>query len=109
MQLMPSTPPGTSSFRPRHPGTSQIGDRSVRLNASTSASVRLDRLSMSSSTARLSRSRGSGRPWDDGHEGRHEFQGGHERFERRERFEHFRQPFITFGFYPYPYPDYAYA
>src|SRR6266404_741497 len=43
---------------------------------------------------------------DGGHEGRHEFRGG-ERFERRERFEHFRQPFITFGFYPYPY--YAYA
>ena len=43
---------------------------------------------------------------DGGHEGRHEFGAGHERFERR---EHFRQPFITFGFYPYPYPYYAYA
>jgi hypothetical protein len=46
---------------------------------------------------------------DGGHEGRHEFRSGHERFERRERFEHFREPFITFGFYPYPYPYYAYA
>jgi len=46
---------------------------------------------------------------DGGHEGRREFRGGHERFERRERFEHVRQPFITFGFYPYPYPYYAYA
>ena len=43
---------------------------------------------------------------DGGHEGRHEFRGGHERFERRDR-EHFREPFIGFGFYPYPY--YAYA
>ena len=44
---------------------------------------------------------------DGGHDGRHEVRGGHERFERRERFEHFRQAFIGFGYYPYPY--YAYA
>ncbi len=46
---------------------------------------------------------------DGGHQVRHEFRGGHERFERRERFEHFRQPFVTFGFYSNPYPYYAYA
>ena len=39
----------------------------------------------------------------DGHEGRqefrHEFRGGHERFER------FHRPFFGYGFYPYhPYP-----
>ena len=37
----------------------------------------------------------------DGHGGRHEFRGDHERFER------FHGPFI--GFYSYPQPYYAYA
>jgi hypothetical protein len=44
----------------------------------------------------------------DRHEDRREFRGGHERFERHERFEH--GPFI--GFFPTPYypaPYYAYA
>ncbi len=41
----------------------------------------------------------------DGHEGRHEFRGGHERFERHGRFERFHRPFFGYGFYPYhPYP-----
>jgi hypothetical protein len=46
----------------------------------------------------------------DRHESRHEFRGGHERFERHERFE--QGPFIGFGFFPTPYypaPYYAYA
>ncbi len=46
----------------------------------------------------------------DRHEDRREFRGGHERFERHERFEH--GPFIGFGFFPTPYypaPYYAYA
>lgn len=43
-----------------------------------------------------------GGPW---HDGRHEIRGGHDRFERHERFAH--GPFIGFGFFPSPY--YAYA
>lgn len=46
----------------------------------------------------------------DRHEDRREFRGGHERFERHERFEH--GPFIGFGVFPTPYypaPYYAYA
>jgi hypothetical protein len=44
----------------------------------------------------------------DGHEGRHEFRGGHERFERHGRFERFHRPFFGYGFYPYPYYPYPY-
>jgi hypothetical protein len=47
---------------------------------------------------------------DGGHGGRHEFRGGHERFEhhdgRFEHFGHFHRPFH--GFYPYPYYPYRY-
>src|SRR6267378_2206570 len=45
----------------------------------------------------------------DGHGGRHEFRGGHERFER---FGRFHRPFVGFGFSPYPYyaaPYYGYV
>jgi hypothetical protein len=37
-----------------------------------------------------------------GHEFRHEFRGGHERFER------FHRHFFGYGFYPYPYYPYPY-
>jgi hypothetical protein len=45
---------------------------------------------------------------DGGHGGRHEFRGGHERFERHgEHFGRFHRPF--YGFYRYPYyPYYPY-
>jgi hypothetical protein len=42
---------------------------------------------------------------ENGHDGRLESRGGHERFQSHERFEH--GPFVGFGFYPSPY--YAYA
>jgi hypothetical protein len=51
----------------------------------------------------------------DGHGGRYEFRGGHERFGRHERFERFgrfHRPFVGFGLSPYPYyaaPYHGYA
>ena len=41
----------------------------------------------------------------DGHEGRHEFRGGHERFEHHGPF--FHRPLYGF-YYPYPYYPYPY-
>jgi hypothetical protein len=43
----------------------------------------------------------------DGHEGRHEFRGGHERFEHHGHFGHFHRPLYGF-YYPYPYYPYPY-
>lgn len=44
---------------------------------------------------------------DGGHGGRHEFRGGHERFQHHGRFGHFHRPFYGF-YYPYPYYPYPY-
>ena len=47
---------------------------------------------------------------DGGHGGRHEFRGGHERFGRQERFQHFgrfNRPRV-YPYYPAPYYPYQY-